>query len=73
MGSEWLTRTQSTLSAPASTQQPALVALPLLQIDGNILQMYGSAVPLGKFRLRAQSDAVFLERFDDDGAIVSDS
>jgi hypothetical protein len=61
------------LSALASTLQPALVALPPLQIDGNVLQMDGSAVPLGKFRLRAQSDAVFLERYDDDGALVSDS
>jgi hypothetical protein len=56
-----------------STLQPALVALQPLQIDGNVLQMDGSAVPLGKFRLRAQSDAVYLEVFDDGGALVSDS
>jgi hypothetical protein len=61
------------LNALMSTLQPALVALPPLQIDGNVLQMDGSAVPLGKFRLRAQSDAVFLERFDNDGVPVSDS
>ena len=30
-------------------------------------------MPLGKFRLRAEPGFVYLERFDDDGALVSDS
>jgi hypothetical protein len=35
--------------------------------------MDGSAVPLGKFRLRAEPGIVHLERFDDDGELVTDS
>ena len=60
------------LGGLVSTLQPAFTALAPLQLDGNVLKLSGS-LPLGKFRLRAETDGVFLERYDDDGGLVTDS
>ena len=61
------------LSSLVSTLQPAFTALAPLRLNGGVLKLDGSAVPLGKFRLRAETDGVILERYDDDGALVTDS
>jgi hypothetical protein len=67
---------QSSLDALAgvvATRQPAFTALSPLSLAGGVLKLSGSLLPLGKFRFRAETDGVTLERFDDDGSVISDS
>jgi hypothetical protein len=61
------------LGTLVSNLQPTFTALAPLRLDGGVLKLDGSAVPLGKFRLRPQTDAVILESYDDDGQLVTDS